>query len=315
MRYLYTKDGCNQAEIAAERPGLSLVAGGSRAGGALAGATRLSVLQSPAMNRRHLLGATLAGAWPALAAEPPAQARPDWGPLFEAAGVPGTLVVHDARGGAGRTLQFDAARAARRLSPASTFKIPHSLFALDAGLVRDEFQVFAWDGVQRPIAAWNRDQTLRSAMRDSVVWVFEGFADALGPQREAAYLQRLGYGNGQVGGDRPFWVEGDLAISAHEQVALLRALHRNALPFAEAHQRLVKDVMVAAADSRWILRAKSGWTGRIGWWVGWIEFADGPVCFALNIDTPRRQADLPARMAIVRDALRTLDAWPAGCTV
>ena len=39
-------------------------------------------------------------------------------------------------------------RAGKRYSPTSTFKVPHTLFALDAGVVKDEFQVFPWDGVK-----------------------------------------------------------------------------------------------------------------------------------------------------------------------
>lgn len=48
-------------------------------------------------------------------------------------------------------------------------------------------------------------------------------------------------------GDSPFWVEGDLAISANEQIAFLKALYRNELPFRMEHQRLVKDVLVVEA--------------------------------------------------------------------
>ena len=269
------------------------------------------------MQRRDLVLASLTGAMlPASMAQGgpdagvPARPQPAWTGLFASAAVPGTLVVADARGTAVELLVHDAQRAGQRFSPASTFKIPHSLFALDAGLVKDEFQVFRWDGVQRAVPAWNRDQDLRSAMRDSAVWVFEGFARQLGTAREEAYMRRIGYGNGLASGKSPFWVDGDLAISAHEQVSMLRALYANRLPFAEAHQRLVKDLMVNEAGSRWILRAKSGWSGTIGWWVGWMELAEGPVFFALNIDTPRRQADLPRRIEIVREAMRGIDAWP-----
>ena len=44
-------------------------------------------------------------------------------------------------------------RAGKRYSPASTFKVPHTLFALDAGVVKDEFQVFPWDGVKKRLCA------------------------------------------------------------------------------------------------------------------------------------------------------------------
>lgn len=35
---------------------------------------------------------------------------------------------------------FNEPRAQKRFYPASTYKIPHTLFALDAGLVKDESQ-------------------------------------------------------------------------------------------------------------------------------------------------------------------------------
>ena len=52
------------------------------------------------------------------------------------------------------------------------------------------------------------------------------------------------------------------------------------------HQRLLKDVMIVEAEKDWILRAKTGWEGRHGWWVRLAEWSAGPVFFALNIDTP-----------------------------
>jgi beta-lactamase class D len=73
---------------------------------------------------------------------------------------------------------------------------------------------------------------------------------------------------------------------------------------------LVKDVMLGAAGPDWLLRAKTGWTGRLGWWTGWVEWPQGPVFFAMNMDTPNRLQDLPQRQALVRGALQSLGAWP-----
>ena len=28
--------------------------------------------------------------------------------------------------------------------------------------------------------------------------------------------------------------------------------------------------MIVEAGRNWILRAKDGWEGRMGWWVGWV---------------------------------------------
>ncbi len=103
---------------------------------------------------------------------------------------------------------------------------------------------------------------------------------------------------------------GDLMISAQGQIHFLRTLYENNLPFQEIHQRLVKDLMIIEAGSDWILRAKTGWNGQVGWWIGWVESPAGPVFFALNIDTPRRLKNLPSREGISRAILRSLKALP-----
>ena len=238
--------------------------------------------------------------------------RADWQQYFDKFNAKGTIVVLDDRAKQAQRLVFDPIRAKARYSPASTYKIPHSLFALDAGLVRDEFQVFRWDGVAHDFAPHNQDQNLRSAVRNSAVWVFDGFAKQLGEHKAHNYLKKIHYGNQdestQIGS---YWIDGKLAVSAFEQVAFLEELYKSVLPFSLAHQLLVKDIMVVEAGKNWILRAKTGWQGRHGWWVGWVEWPSGPVFFALNIDTPNRLQDLHKRQAIVREILRSIQALPA----
>ena len=245
------------------------------------------------------------------------QEREDWAATFDQAGVAGTIAVLDLRQGEARRLVHDVERAQRRFSPAPTFKVPHALFALDAGVVRDEFQVFEWDGENRWLDAWNRDQDLRSSMRNSVVWVYQKFAREIGEEREREYLQKIDYGNADPsGGIDRFWFEGDLKISAIEQVEFLRRLYYNKLPFAVEHQRLVMDLMINEAANEWtrewILRAKTGWSVSsepgIGWWVGWVEWPEGPVFFALNIDMPDGIDDTAKRKSITRDVLRSISA-------
>ena len=181
----------------------------------------------------------------------------------------------------------------KRYSPASTFKIPHTLFALDAGAARDEFQSFPMGRHQRSFAAHNQDQDLRSAMRNSTVWIYELFAKEIGEDKARRYLKQIDYGNADPSvSNGDYWIDGNLAIAAQEQIAFLRKLYHNELPFRVEHQRLVKDLVIVEAGRNWILRAKTGWEGRMGWWVGWVEWPTGPVFFALNIDTPNRMDDL-----------------------
>lgn len=237
--------------------------------------------------------------------------RSDWGNIFNKFDAQGTIVVADERTTTRSLSVYDEIRAQKRYSPASTFKIPHTLFALDAGVVRDEFQVFKWDGIARDFAPHNQDQDLRSSMRNSTVWVYELFAKEIGEGRARDYLGKLNYGNADPSSKQGnYWIDGNLAISAYEQISFLKRLYSNELPFRVEHQRLVKDIMIVEAGRDWILRAKSGWEGNIGWWVGWVEWPTGPVFFALNIDTPNRMADLQKREAITRDILRSIEALP-----
>src|SRR5262245_53272521 len=80
--------------------------------------------------------------------------RPEWSRLFSDADAVGSVLVADERTGSSSTWVLGPERSRRRFTPASTFKIPHSLFALDAGLIKDEFEVIPWDRVKRPTETW-----------------------------------------------------------------------------------------------------------------------------------------------------------------
>lgn len=261
------------------------------------------------------LAAILLMLWsPLLASAQKWQERADWMDLFRAADVLGTIAVVDGR--THQYLVYNRDRSKARFPPASTFKIPHTLFALDAGIVKDEFQVFIWDGVERQFPAWNRDQDLRSALRSSTLWVYQTLARQLGEKREQEYLRRIAYGNADTsGGINRFWLDGGLRISAQEQIGFLQKLYNNTLPFPDEHQRLVKDLMIVETGRNWALHAKSGWASdvepQIGWYVGWLERPEGPVFFALNMDMPGKAKDLDKREALVRAVLRSLQVLPA----
>jgi beta-lactamase class D len=239
--------------------------------------------------------------------------RSEWGHFFTDEGVNGTIVVIDERKNAFGV--YEKERAQTRYSPASTFKIPHALFALDAGIIRDEFLTIPWDGTKRHFDSWNKDQTLRSSMRNSVVWVYQKIARTIGEKSEKNYLDKINYGNAELSSsDDAFWLDGSLIISAFEQVSFLQRLYKNELPFPIEHQRLVKDVMIVEAGTDWILRAKTGTFIRskpaLGWYVGWVEWPEGTVFFALNIDMPKEE-DYPKRVNITRTILRSIQALPS----
>jgi beta-lactamase class D OXA-48 len=234
--------------------------------------------------------------------------HPEWKSYFDANGAEGTIVVTDLV--KGDTHVYNPKRAIEPFIPASTYKIPHSLIALETGVVKDENQRFHWDGQKHWVEAWNRDQTFRSALKYSVVWVYQDIARQVGEQRESEYLKKFAYGNEDVsGGVDHFWLDGPLRITAMQQIEFLKKLFLNQLPVSERSILVVKDMLINEANPKYILRAKTGWsdarTPAIGWWVGWVETDDDTYFFALNLDITKNE-DAPKRMIVARACLASL---------
>ncbi len=239
--------------------------------------------------------------------------HPEWKSYFEASGGAGTIVVTDLV--KEETHVYNPQRAAEPFIPASTYKIPHSLIALETGVVKDENQSFKWDGQERQVDAWNRDHTFRSALKYSVVWVYQEIARQVGEQREAEFVRKFAYGNEDVsGGVDRFWLDGALRITALQQIEFLKKFYLNQLSVSERSSLIVKDMLINEANSKYILRAKSGLgssrTPAIGWWVGWVETDNDTYFFALNLDVAKDQ-DAPKRMIVARQCLTSLGILPA----
>lgn len=122
------------------------------------------------------------------------------------------------------------------LSPASTFKLPHALVALETGVVTVE-TVEKWDGTRHPgQPSWDADHTVLSAMRPSVLWFFQRVAPRIGADRMRGWLQRFAYGNADPSGPiTQYWVNGTLRISVNQQLRFLERFYRADLPVSAPH--------------------------------------------------------------------------------
>ncbi|MDM8358419.1 OXA-62 family carbapenem-hydrolyzing class D beta-lactamase [Pandoraea communis] len=251
---------------------------------------------------------------PAHAAEPAKAAtvhmteRADWGKLFDAEGVKGTIVVLDART---QTYQaFDTARAERRMSPASTYKIFNSLLALESGALDNEREIIPWDGKPRRMKNWNAAMDLRTAFRVSCLPCYQVVSHKIARPFAQAKLNEAGYGNHTIGrAADAYWIDDSLQISAREQVDFLQRLARGTLPFSARSQDIVRQMSIVEANPDYVLHGKTGWfvdrKPDIGWWVGWIERDGNITSVALNIDL-KDDADAPKRARIVRAVLKHL---------
>ncbi|MEP7118075.1 MAG: penicillin-binding transpeptidase domain-containing protein [Acidobacteriota bacterium] len=204
------------------------------------------------------------------------------------------VVIHDVA--ADRTTPSDRADCATRLPPASTFKIPHALLALETGVVTAT-SVERWDGTAYPgRPSWQQDQTVVSAIGPSVLWFFQRIAPRVGAGRMHDWLERVHYGNADTSGPvTQYWLNGHLRVSPDEQVAFLRRFYDQSLPIAPAHLAAVQAALIEEPgavenatgshplEAQWraglVLSAKTGATQAddgtsVSWLVGRLT-ADG----------------------------------------
>jgi beta-lactamase class D len=242
-------------------------------------------------------------------------AKPEWERHFSSHGVLGTFVIFEPE--AHRFLVFNEARARQRFLPASTFKVANALIGLEVGAIRDPHEVFKWDGKPKLRRVWERDHTLDTGMRESVVWMFQEVARRTGKARMKQWLARLDYGNQDIGGAIDnFWLQGGLRISAMEQVEFLRRLREGRLPVSARSSRLVRNALVFERTPAYTLYAKTGTTGSVkdpvAWWIGWIERQGHPTAyFAMNF-TPQAKTPFGVRFAISREILEAAGVLPSG---
>lgn len=218
--------------------------------------------------------------------------------IFADAGHVGTFAAVDARND--RLIVVNGPRAATRYVPASTFKIPNTLIALETGVVKDADEVFRYDGKPRRVKAWEKDMTLREAIAVSNVPVYQEIARRVGLERYRDWLTRLDYGNRDPGTAlETFWLSGPLAISAIEQARFLAKLGQGRLAVSDRSRAILRDIIRIEEHDGRTLYAKTGWSGTIGWWTGWIEHGGAVTAFALNMDMTRIE-DAPKRITIAK---------------
>lgn len=263
----------------------------------------------------------------ASAAEPVWREAPELREVFERAGVDGTFVLFDLE--AETFVGWNEARARTRYLPASTFKVANTLIGLTTGTVESVDEVLPYGGRPQRLEIWEQDMPLRDAIRVSNVPVYQELARRIGPERMRAELERLGYGNAEIG-ERVdmFWLVGPLEISAVEQVRFLADLALGNLPASEEAQAATREILEIESGAHddgasWTLFAKTGWANApdpdVGWWVGWVELSSAPegsddavgegptriLPFAVNLDMPEN-GDAKKRTEIGKACLRIL---------
>lgn len=234
----------------------------------------------------------------------------DFKSIFNKYGVDGCFVLYDQS--KDESIRYNSSLCDTSYIPASTFKIANSVIALEEKLIKDTSDIIKWNGHKWPFDVWNKDQTLKSAVKYSCIWVYIEFAEQIGIDKYKEYIEAFNYGNKDLTGPaNRFWLEGPFSISANEQIEFLKDFYNYKLPVAKQSIDIVKSVIILEQTDNYVFSGKTG-TGTLNenedimWLVGYIEKENKPYFYALNFKTNDFGKTKQARYDITKDILREL---------
>jgi beta-lactamase class D len=202
--------------------------------------------------------------------------------------------------------------------PASTFKIPHSLIALDLGIVSNENTILKWNGKKRDYKIWQQDLTFKQAFHFSCVPCYQEIAQQVGEKRMNEFVRKFNYGDMEIYKDNidTFWLTGNSKISQFEQIDFLKRLYLSKLPISKNTEQIFKELFIVNQNNDFTLRAKTGLSINNekynGWYVGYLERQKNIYFFATNISPKDKYQKMfnKKRKDITINALKQLNILP-----
>jgi beta-lactamase class D len=238
--------------------------------------------------------------------------KPEFKSILANLKVKGSILIYDSKNNAYYSNDFAWAKTG--IIPASTFKIPNSIIALETGVIANDSVVFKWNGEKRNFKKWEQDLTFKQAFQVSCVPCYQEIARKVGIKRMKSYLEKLNY-SGMVFDTLTldnFWLQGKSKISQMQQIDFLQRLYLSKLPISNRTENILKNIMIVEKTETYTLSGKTGWGMRgkwdNGWFVGYLETNTTTYFFAVNIEMENASMDtFPAmRMNAIKEAFKEL---------
>ncbi|GFD92803.1 hypothetical protein KUL156_27230 [Alteromonas sp. KUL156] len=215
--------------------------------------------------------------------------------ILDKAKLEGAILVYDLYKDVHYSNNFDWCKAENL--PASTFKIPNSIIALEAGVVKNDSAIFKWNGESRYLKIWEQDLTFKEAFHYSCVPCYQEVARKIGVERMKSSLAKLNFGSMDVNEMTldNFWLQGKSKINQFQQIDFLKRLHNSELLISERTDSIMKSMMIMHKSNQYVLRGKTGWSVRgeenNGWFVGYVLVKKNAYFFATNV-VPKKNFDM-----------------------
>jgi len=215
-------------------------------------------------------------------------AYPSFQKILDTLHLKGSILVYDSQRRVYYSNDFQWAETPK--IPASTFKIPNTIIALQSGVVESDSTVFKWDGQPKSFKTWEQDLSLANAFKVSCLPCYQKIARKTGAERMRKYLDLLQYPGMQFD-DKTidnFWLKPPSAISQVQQIDFLYRFYYQQLLISERTYSIMKKIFVMENKDGNSLSGKTGWgvigERNIGWFVGYLATPDNVFFFATNVE-------------------------------
>ena len=219
---------------------------------------------------------------------------PEFNKILDSLKVKGSILIYSSTDKTYYSNDFPWAKTG--FIPASTFKIPNSIIALETGVIKNDSDVFKWNGEKRWNKKWEQDLTFKEAFQVSCVPCYQEVARKIGVERMKNYLNKLNYkemvfDNTTIDN---FWLDGESKISQTQQIQFLKNFYFSELPISKRTESIVKKIMLIEKIDAYTLSGKTGLSVKNdlynGWFVGYFEIKNTVYFFATNLEPIEKEA-------------------------
>ncbi|MGQ1944930.1 5-(carboxyamino)imidazole ribonucleotide synthase [Ornithobacterium rhinotracheale] len=197
----------------------------------------------------------------------------------------------------------DIDEAEKRELPASTFKIPHTIIALELGIIKSPYETLKWNGEKRQLKEWERDLSIKEAFKLSCVPCYQNIAKKIGSKEMNKWLNKLRYGEMVINENNidNFWLKGESRINSIEQIGFLEDFIHGRLPIKRRTRSDFLEIFKTKTTDSYKLYEKTGLTENnnhyIGWYVGFINTQNfEKIYFATRINANKKDINTDEKL-------------------
>ena len=121
--------------------------------------------------------------------------KPEFGKILDSLKVKGSILIFDVKNMTYYSNDFSWAKTG--IIPASTFKIPNSIIALETGIIQSDSTIFKWNGEKRRFKKWEEDLTFKKGISSFLCSLLSGNCQKSWCEKNEIVLEKTGlYWNG-----------------------------------------------------------------------------------------------------------------------